>query len=350
MSELRAFHLEDDGLHLLDQRALPGEERWLVLKDVEDVASAIETLAVRGAPAIGGAAAMGMALAARAPSSTSGELLAVLEGAYERLKVTRPTAVNLFYALERVRERARALALEGASVEALRSGVLDEAWRVVREDEQACADMGRYGCELIDDGDVVLTVCHTGALATCGQGTALGVLKSAKAQGKRVSVIAVETRPLLQGARLTAWECLKVGLDVTLITDGMAAFALEKKGVIKAIAGADRIARNGDTANKIGTLGLARLCDAVGVPFFIAAPTSTIDVTLASGDEIPIEERHSDEVRRPRGAVFAPEGVPVWNPAFDVTPASLIHGIVTEKGVWRPPYDADALAGLGRER
>ena len=337
MSELRAFFLEDDGLHLLDQRALPGEERWLCLTDIEHVAVAIETLAVRGAPALGGAAALGMALVARNASLKSPIALAdALEQAYERLARTRPTAVNLFVALDRVRDRARELLEEEVSLDAFREGVLEEARHIVLEDEQACLDMGRHGSGFFQDGDVVLTICHTGALATCGQGTP-------RAQNKRISVLALETRPLLQGARLTAWECQKAGLDVTLLTDSMAAAAFERKGVTKAIVGADRIARNGDTANKIGTYSLALLCERFGVPFYVAAPTSTIDVDIESGMHIPIEERDADEVRKPRGVPFAPSDVPVWNPAFDVTPSWLISAIITEKGIWRPPFEAASL-------
>lgn len=342
MSVLRAFHLDDERLSLLDQRALPSEERWLSLTTVEEVAEAIESLAVRGAPAIGGAAAFAMVLAARA-GREAGEDSAALErrllAADERLRRTRPTAVNLFFALDRTKACfTRALAEGAADAEALSAALLAEAHAILDEDERMCAAIGENGAALLEDGDVVLTICHTGALATAGQGTALGVLKSAKAEGKRVRLIALETRPLLQGARLTAWEAMKEGLDVTLITDGMAGFALQRLGVRKAIAGADRIARNGDVANKIGTYSLATLCRAHGVPFYIAAPTSTFDPKAASGADIPIEERDPDEVRRPRGATFAPADVKVWNPAFDLTPAELISAIISERGVHRPPY------------
>lgn len=341
MSALRAFRLEDDALVLLDQRALPDEERWLLLGDVEAVAEAIETLAVRGAPAIGGAAAAGMVLAARA-GRDAGEgattLRARLLAADERLRRTRPTAVNLFFALDRVRACFTRALDEGGSAAEVTAAVLAEARAILDEDERMCSAIGAHGAALLEDGDVVLTLCHTGALATCGQGTALGVLKTAQAQGKRVRLLALETRPLLQGARLTAWEAEREGLDVTLVTDGMAGFALARLGVTKAIAGADRVARNGDVANKIGTYSLATLCRAHEVPFYIAAPTSTFDARAASGADIPIEERHPDEVRRPRGAVFAPAAVKVWNPAFDVTPARLIESIISERGVHRPPY------------
>lgn len=329
---LRAFFLDDDALHLLDQRALPAQEVWLKLRTLEAVAEAIETLAVRGAPAIGGAAACGMALVARGADDDA--LVPKLRAADARLRQTRPTAVNLFYALDRL------LPLVDAplSAQERRAAIAREARAICEEDAAACAAMGAQGQALFANGDVVITICHTGALATCGQGTALGVLKSAKAAGKALSVLALETRPLLQGARQTAWECLREGIDVTLITDGMAAFALAKKGVTRAIVGADRVARNGDVANKIGTYALATACQAHGVPFYVAAPSSTFDLSLSTGAQIPIEERASSEVIAPRGVPFAPQQVPVWNPAFDVTPAALIAGIITEKGIWHAPF------------
>ena len=322
---LRPFFLDAQGLHLLDQRALPHEERWHTFTDVEDVAVAIETLAVRGAPAIGGAAALGMVLAARAGLD--------LEAADRRLRATRPTAKNLFAALDEVKAAWTAVP-PAARLDA----VVDAAERHVLADEAACARMGEHGAALIHDGDVVITICHSGALATCGIGTGLGVIKSAHAQGKRVRVIALETRPLLQGARLTAWECLKVGIPVTLITDGMSAFAVERLGVTRAVVGADRIARDGSTANKIGTRTLATVCAAARVPFHVAAPFSTFDRTIARGADIPIEERAADEVRGARGTPIAPHDVPVWNPSFDVTPPALIASFITERGVLTPPF------------
>jgi methylthioribose-1-phosphate isomerase len=339
--DLRAFRLEDDALHLLDQRALPVEERWLKLTTVEGVAEAIETLAVRGAPAIGGAAACGMVIAARehAAMGDGAPLLDRLDEADARLRKTRPTAVNLFFALDRMRAVTGALRKAGAGAEDAHAALEREARAICDEDAEMCRRMGEHGATLFEDGDRVLTVCHTGALATCGIGTALGALKTAQAQGKDIHVFALETRPLLQGARLTAWECQKVGLPVTLITDGMAGFALARQGITRAISGADRIATNGDSANKIGTYSLATLCAAHDVPFYVAAPTSTIDRACASGDGIPIEERAADEIRAPRGAIFAPADVDVWNPAFDVTPHDRIAAIVTEEGVFNAPYD-----------
>lgn len=322
---LRPFFLDARGLHLIDQRRLPQEERWELFTEVEQVAQAIETLAVRGAPAIGGAAALGMVLAARAGLD--------LDEADRRLRRTRPTAKNLFAALDEVKA-AWAQAPASSRLEA----VVDAAERHVLADEAACAAMGRHGAELFRDGDVVITICHCGALATCGQGTGLGVIKSARAQGKDVRVVALETRPLLQGARLTAWECLREAIPVTLITDGMSAFAIERLGVTRAIVGADRIARDGSTANKIGTRTLATACAAAGVPFHVAAPGSTFDPALATGADIPIEERAADEVRMARGTPLAPATVPVWNPSFDVTPPRLIASFITERGVLTPPF------------
>jgi methylthioribose-1-phosphate isomerase len=334
--KLRAFVFEEDRLRLLDQRKLPVEEKWIDLYDVEGIAKAIESLAVRGAPAIGGAAACAIAIAAREDMHSVEALGAELKEADARLRKTRPTAVNLFWALDRMAKKRDELVAADAAIGVARDELEKEARAILTEDEKMCADMGEHGAALFEDGDKVLTVCHTGALATCGQGTALGVLKSAVAAGKKIEVYAMETRPLLQGARLTAWECLQEGLDVTVITDGMVGFAFQRLGITKAISGADRIARNGDTANKIGTYTLASMCRAHDVPFYVAAPTTTLDTSLASGADIPIEERDADEVRKPRGAQFSPADVKVWNPAFDVTPAALIEGVISERGVWSP--------------
>jgi len=347
MADVRAFRLSDTHFEMLDQRALPVEEVWLRPSSVAEVADAIETLAVRGAPAIGGAAALGTAFAADWALATAAldvdGLKKAVRAAMERLAVTRPTAVNLFFALDAMRA---VVDDNHADAAALQAALHARARALHDEDAAFCSAMGQHGAELFDDGDVVLTICHTGALATCGQGTALGVLKEAHRQGKRIRVLALETRPLLQGARLTAWECLQEGLDVTLLTDNMMGAALQHQGVTKAIAGADRVAANGDAANKIGTYTLATMCHAHGVPMYIAAPSSTFDLQTAHGDDIVIEQRHADEVRTPRGAVFAPRDVPVFNPAFDVTPARLLAGIITERGVWQPPFDVDARDAL----
>jgi methylthioribose-1-phosphate isomerase len=345
---LSPFFLDDTGLHLLDQRALPQRASWLHFPPTSDgldaLAEAIESLAVRGAPAIGGAAALGLQMMARATTTTTTTAFADEQRAFvKRLRRTRPTAVNLFVALDAV-ERAidRAVAAR-VEVGAARAAVDAAASAYLDADVAACKAMGDAGAALLNDGDVVVTICHTGALATCGQGTALGVVKSARAQGKDVAVVALETRPLLQGARLTAWECQQEGIPVTLITDGMAAFALARgvggRRITRAFVGADRIARNGDTANKIGTFNLAVACAAHGTPFHVVAPTTTIDVGCRTGDDIPIEERGADEVRTARGTPLSPPTVPVWNPAFDVTPARLIASILTERGEHRPEHE-----------
>jgi methylthioribose-1-phosphate isomerase len=328
---LAPFFVDAAGLHILDQRALP--EREVIIDCgvgddvVEAAALAIETLAVRGAPAIGGAAALALATWAQTTStSTTGPAFRQQLGKHvDRLARTRPTAVNLFVACDAIRG--------AVDVDA----VVAAAFAYVDADAAACAAMGQAGAALVEDGDVVITICHTGALATCGQGTALGVVKSARQQGKDVAVVALETRPLLQGARLTAWECLKEGIPVTLITDGMAAFALARgvrgRRVRRAFVGADRIALNGDTANKIGTFGLAVACAHHGIPFHVVAPRSTFDDACADGAAIPIEERAAAEVRGVRGTQTAPVDVDVWNPSFDVTPGALIASFVSEAGV-----------------
>ena len=336
---LRPFFVDDVGLHLLDQRALPGEERWTLFpptsEGLEGVAVAIETLAVRGAPAIGGAAAAALSMMAQVSSARDVTAFVVEQRAFvARLARTRPTAVNLFVATNAVSR-----VLDGAAcgaVDVVAAAVVRAAEAVIDDDVAACAAMGEAGAALLNDGDVVITICHTGALATCGQGTALGVVKSARAAGKDVSVVALETRPLLQGARLTAWECLQAGIPVTLITDGMASFALSRgvggRRIARALVGADRVANNGDTANKIGTFNLAVACHHHGVPLHVVAPRSTFDRACPDGAAIPIEERAADEVRTARGTPLSPSTVPVWNPAFDVTPAALITSWVTEAG------------------
>ena len=344
--ELRPFFLDDRGLNLLDQRLLPDEEHWTVLMNPSDVvehtAEAIEGLAVRGAPAIGGAAALALACFARRPPKVAPDVFVdTLRRADTRLRRTRPTAVNLFVALDAVAHAVgRAFESDG-TVHDIAAAVIDAAEDYLLQDEAACVAMGAAGASLLQDGDLVVTICHTGALATCGQGTALGVVKSARKQGKNVGVLALETRPLLQGARLTTWECMREGIPVTLITDGMAAFALQKKRVTRALVGADRIAQNGDTANKIGTFSLAVACAHHGIPFHVVAPRTTIDVACADGDAIRIEERFADEVRRVRGNPIAPLQVPVWNPAFDVTAASLIASFITNAGIAQPPFFTD---------
>ena len=319
---------QDDRVVILDQTLLPDEEQYLQCGRVAEIAEAIRALRVRGAPLIGIAAAYGIALAAQ---GDPGGALGRVEQAAELLRATRPTARNLFWAIDRMVARAR----EGASAEALRA----EAVAIHGEDAETCRRIAGHGAELLKEGACVLTICNTGALATGGSGTALGVIRAAHAAGKKVEVLACETRPLLQGARLTMWELMQDGLPGTLITDSMAGTCLARGLVDIVITGADRIARNGDTANKIGTYTLAVLARHHRVPFYVAAPMSTVDLSLADGTEIPIEERDGDEVRGFRGVPAAPPGAPAFNPAFDVTPAGLIRGIITERGVLREPYE-----------
>jgi methylthioribose-1-phosphate isomerase len=332
----------DGRLRLLDQTRLPQEEVWLTLADHRQVAEAIRSMRVRGAPAIGVAAAYGLALAAGATGVSDRDgLLVELRAAAEELAGTRPTAVNLSWALRRVLTAAEA----APDAESMRRVVLEEAQRIQREDVEANRRLGRLGAALVPDGATVLTHCNTGALATAGYGTALGVVRAAAEQGKRVRVIVTETRPLLQGARLTAWELARDGIDCTLIVDNAAGALMRRGEVDLVIVGADRIAANGDVANKIGTYTLAVLAREHGLPFYVAAPTSTIDLSLPTGDDIAIEERSAEEVTTAGGRRIAPEGVAVANPAFDVTPDRLIDAIVTERGVAWPPY-AESLRSL----
>jgi methylthioribose-1-phosphate isomerase len=321
---------------ILDQTLLPGEVRYLDARDVETVWRAIRILQVRGAPAIGVAAGMGLALAAQnAPPSVPAILEAVSRAA-AYLATSRPTAVNLFWALDRVKATANAAA--GLAPAALVERIAAEAVAIRDEDAAMCRAIGEHGAALLRDGDTVLTHCNAGALATAEWGTALSPIYVAAEQGKRVRVFADETRPLLQGARLTAWELRQAGVDVTLICDNTAAQVM-KEGRIQAVfVGADRIAANGDAANKIGTYGVAVLAKAHGVPFYVLAPSSTVDLRTPTGAGIPIEERAAEEVTEGFGRRTAPAGVKVYSPAFDVTPAALIAGIVCEKGVLRPDY------------
>jgi methylthioribose-1-phosphate isomerase len=322
----------DGYLRLLDQTRLPVEVVYRDCRDLESVRQAIRELCVRGAPAIGVAAASALVLWLQGKSPEQAR--SGFDAARERLHSSRPTAVNLAWALERMARRWREVAEQ--PIAAAVSAMLAEARAIASEDEAMCEQMGRHGATLIGDGAGVLTHCNTGALATAGMGTALAALFMAARQGKRFTVFADETRPLLQGARLTAWELQQAGIDVTLICDSMAAWVMKEGRVQLVLVGADRIAANGDTANKIGTYGVALLAKAHGIPFYVAAPSSTFDLSLASGDHIPIEQRDPREVTHGFGRQTAPEGVRVYNPAFDVTPAELIAGIVTENGIIRP--------------
>jgi len=328
---------ERDRLVLLDQRLLPGRELERVYGRWEDVADAIRTLAVRGAPAIGVTAAFGVVLAARASNATTFDaLLADLEVALKGLAGTRPTAVNLFWALDRMRRAVEAL--RGRPLDEVRARLLREAQAILDEDVAGNRALGDHGAALVPPRARILTHCNAGALATAGYGTALGIVRSAHAQGKVALLWVDETRPVMQGSRLTAWECVREGIPHRLIADAAAASVMSRGDVDLVVTGADRIAANGDTANKIGTYALAVLARHHGVPFYVAAPFSTIDPALPSGAEIPIEEREAGEVRRVGGQATAPEASPVFNPAFDVTPAALITAIVTERGVFRPPF------------
>ena len=324
-SEAYTVFWRDDAVVMIDQRILPHEERYNEYRDVREVADAIRDMVVRGAPAIGVAAAFGVALAARV---SDGNVNAILE-ACDLLASTRPTAVNLFWAIERMKEHID----EGAQA------LLAEAESILQEDIANCKAMGSFGAELVPDEATILTHCNAGALATGGWGTALGVIRSAVAQGKKVRVIADETRPFLQGARLTAWELKRDGIDVTVVPDVAAAALIASGEIDMVVVGTDRVAKNGDVANKIGTYGVALAAHADQVPFYVAAPWSTIDMNCPDGDSIPIEERPSSEVTHVLGQRILPEGVPVRNPAFDVTPCELVTALITEVGVVRPPFE-----------
>ena len=326
----------DGHLRLIDQTRLPVELVYLDCRDVETVWEAIRSLRVRGAPAIGIAAAYGVCLGVQpALGADEPQFLARLEEVTGRLATSRPTAVNLFWALERM-SRTAAAGRGKKPVADIAADLLAEAQAIHEEDRQMCRAIGRHGAELLQDGQGVLTHCNAGGLATADYGTALAVFYAAAESGKRLSVYADETRPLLQGARLTAWELKQRGLEVTLICDNMAAQVMREGRVQAVVTGADRIAANGDTANKIGTYGVAVLAAAHGIPFYVAAPTSTFDLSLESGEQIPIEQRDPREVTHGFGRQTAPEGVRVYNPAFDVTPARLIAAIICERGIIRP--------------
>jgi len=340
----------DGYLELLDQRQLPGRVQMIRCDKAEQVYEAIQTLAVRGAPAIGVAAAYGLVLALREmPENEDGQnQLELVRKAAERLGHCRPTAVNLFRATQRVKIKAEVLVVNAVKGKQFRQAVLAEADAIRREDEQMCRQIGENGQGFIREGMGVLTHCNAGSLATAGQGTALSVLYEAHKQGRRFRVFADETRPLLQGARLTAWELQQAGIDVTVVCDDMAGWLMKQGRVDIVITGADRIAANGDVANKIGTYSLSTLAAAHGVPFCVAAPSSTFDLQTHSGGQIPIEQRSAEEVRFCGGRRVVPEAASVWNPAFDVTPAGLIEAIITELGVITGPT-AERIAGHLRQ-
>ncbi len=342
-SVIRPIRFIGGQCQMLDQRRLPTEEIWLDYSDCQGVAEAIRSMVVRGAPAIGVAAAIGAWFGARdIETDSASEFFAEFEQVCELLAATRPTAVNLCWALERMKSFARANL--DRSVMELKIGLEYEALAITQEDEQLCIRLGRNGQHLIPDGARVLTHCNAGALATGGYGTALGVLRAAVAAGKKIAVIADETRPFLQGARLTAWELQKDGIPVTLICDNMAGYLMSKGEIDCVIVGADRIAANGDVANKIGTYTVAVLAREHNIPFYVAAPLSTIDLSLSDGSLIPIEERAAREVTHLGETRLAPEGIGVRNPAFDVTPARLVSAIITEAGVAEGDYKQQLAA------
>ncbi|NQS75315.1 MAG: S-methyl-5-thioribose-1-phosphate isomerase [Peptococcaceae bacterium] len=326
----------EECLELLDQTKLPGEIVYIKCFDHRDVASAIKNMVVRGAPAIGAAAAYGLVLAASGAVANKREIfLKEMETAARELAATRPTAVNLSWALTQLLQELGGATGDPTEFKGL---LLEEAHTIFNEDILGNRRIGQYGQELVPQDGNILTHCNAGALATAGYGTALGVVRAAHAAGKNISVYAGETRPLLQGARLTALEMLQENIPVTLITDNMAGFLMAKKKVDLVIVGADRIASNGDVANKIGTYGLAVMAEAHNIPFYVAAPFSTVDLDLKNGSGIPIEERDQWEVTHHGGHLLAPAGIKVWNPAFDVTPHNLITAIITDRGIVQSPY------------
>ncbi len=330
-----AWSADGSAVTILDQRCLPSREVYRELRTVDDVCSAITTLSVRGAPAIGVTAAMGLSLALSDDAQELTTARQSLRIAADQLRATRPTAVNLAWALDRVLRRSDA----ATNVSGLRRVLRDEASRILAEDRAMCRRIGEHGASLIDQGSRILTHCNTGALATAGIGTALAAIYVAKSQGKRLEVYADETRPLLQGSRLTAWELDRSGIQVTVLVDGAAAALMRSGRVDLCIVGADRIAANGDVANKIGTYSLAVAAYYHGIPFYVAAPWSTFDPSTPSGGKITIEERSADEIRRGFGAQTAPDEARIFNPAFDVTPSELITAIISDRGIHRPPYD-----------
>jgi len=340
---VRTIEWKDDGVYVIDQTKLPGKLVIIRCKDHNRLARAIETMEIRGAPAIGVTAAMGLALAAKnSKGRTLKEVKESLNRASERLKATRPTARNLFWALERMRKAWE----EATDPSDLVNNVIKEAVEMAEEDVRTCKAIGRNGATLISDGDKILTYCNAGGLACVEYGTALGVIRSAFESGKKILVYVPETRPLLQGARLTAFELKSEGIPFKLITDNMIGYIMQKGLVNKVVVGADRITRRGDIFNKIGTYGIALMAKAHGIPFYAAAPTSSVDLSVKA-EEVIIEERKPEEVTHIANVRIAPEGVDVLNPAFDLTPRELVSGIITEKGVAYPPYDLSVLFGKG---
>lgn len=335
---IQTLEWTEAGVRFIDQTKLPVHEAYVTCQTYQEVATAIRDMVVRGAPAIGVSAAMGLALGInQSEAGTYDELAAEFETIAKHIGATRPTAVNLFWAIEHM--RTSLAAMRRLPIPEIQRALIEESRAMHRADVQACEAMGRHGAPLMPDSGGVLTHCNAGALATCGYGTALGVIRSAFSQGKRIHVYADETRPFLQGSRLTAWELQKDGIPTTVIADNMAASRMQQGKIDAVIVGADRIAANGDVANKIGTYSVAILAKAHGIPFYVAAPWSTIDLETPDGEHIPIEQRAPGEVTHIAGKQIAPEGIGVENPAFDVTPNRYVTAIITERGVLRPPYD-----------
>jgi len=338
--EFFTLQWQDGAVVMLDQTKLPGEEIYRVYRSPEEVAMAIKTMVIRGAPAIGVAGAFGMALAAqRSQAKNLADFFAELDSAAAFLISQRPTAVNLAWAVKRIQSFYRSQ--KDSSLLVLQNKILEEAMRIFEEDVRMCRQMGEQGASLIEAGKTYLTHCNAGALATAGEGTALSLFYEAQRQAKSFKVLSSETRPFLQGARLTCWELMKNGIDVTLITDNMVAHLMKLGKIDGVVTGSDRIAANGDVANKIGTYGVAVLAKQHGIPFYVVAPSSTVDLHTESGVDIPIEEREEREVTAFFGNPTAPKGIKAFNPAFDVTPNHLVEAIVTEKGIVRPPYSVN---------
>jgi methylthioribose-1-phosphate isomerase len=345
---LPTIEWKDDAVVMVDQRKLPGTEVYVTCKTAKDVAKAIKTMVIRGAPAIGVAAAMGIALGMKRSTATgTKQFVTEFQRVCDLMAATRPTAVNLFWAIERMKRTLSDAAQRGLSVAELKVRLEDEARAIHDEDVESCRTMGAHGASLVPDSARILTHCNAGALATAGYGTALGVIRAAVEQGKRVAVLADETRPFLQGARLTAWELVKDGIDTTVITDNMAGAMMRLQQVDLVVVGADRIAANGDVANKIGTYSVAVLAKEHEIPFYVAAPLSTIDLDTSDGSRIPIEERNEREVTHVGTSRLTPEGARIRNPAFDVTQAKYVSAIITERGIARAPYE-ESLAQLVR--
>jgi methylthioribose-1-phosphate isomerase len=330
---------EADAVVMIDQRKLPGQEVYVRCKTGPEVARAIKTMIIRGAPAIGVAAAMGLALGMRASKATGTQKFAAeFQKLCDLMAATRPTAVNLFWAIDRMKRSFAAGAQAGESVDQIKDRLDAESAAIHDEDVASCRALGAFGAGVVPADARVLTHCNAGALATAGYGTALGVIRGAVEQGKHVVVFADETRPFLQGARLTAWELIRDGIETTVITDNMSGALMRQGKVDLVVVGADRIAANGDTANKIGTYSVAVLAREHQIPFYVAAPLSTVDLDTPDGDHIPIEERNAREVTHVGPARMTPDGALIWNPAFDITPHRFIAGIITDRGIFRPPY------------